>query len=849
MPSDQSSSDDVEGYISQAAKARGIDPKVALRVAQSEGLNKYSGDSGSSFGPFQLHYGGIAPGGNAVSGLGDEFTKATGKHAGNPSTVRDQIDFALDHAAQNGWGAFHGAARAGIKPYAGIQKQAAVDLFGSSWEAAPAKATAPAQATKSAAPQQAEPDLFSSSWEAVPAQQAQGTATPSPAAIAPTAPLGINESVRALGTGIPIVGGLLNKANAATNALLAPALNPMFAPNEQLQGGTIQERYTNALAQQNAMDIASQQQHPSATTALNIAGAVGGTIPAMMAAPAAFGISRAPLLARSLLSGLTGAGVNTADVLARHGYDPDELKNAAATGLAFGMGGPAVGALAGEGVSALTNLAARTTPAARWMANALTGTGTTPQEASTSIQGMGPQATIADINPTMQTRAGAVASLGTPETSGIKEFMTARHEGGDDRLSQAVERNLGPRPDVTALKENMLETARDAARPYYDQARTQGGPMDTTSLISDIDNQLGKVNPKGHKAAALNKARSLLTYETPIVGPDGKPTTITVPRDDPGMLHETRQELDDILYGVKRTGLMDGTSVDRAVTNTLSNVRGKLDDIIKTNPAMRRADEAFSEHMENINAVDEGTDLFKPQNRIEDVRRSIQGKTPDQLQSMRQGALAAIHDAINNSRQGDLSGARSLLAKSSANRSKLDELFPNSGNMLDDLDSELAKRATEHQVLGQSATAERTAIRESLKPPQPGGQNGLPDVLSAIAGGHFAGGPGVAAGIAASRAYQSALQSMRNWQYQRLTGGLARGFTAVGPEQRAFLDQVQRAHATNALAASAAQKASTGANLLTRTLGPRGVNSLMTAFGQRPVLSVYPQSGNALSQP
>src|SRR5215467_14123477 len=52
----------VSNYIRQAAIARGIDPDTAVAVANTEGLNTYIGDNNSSFGPFQLHYGG---------GLGD----------------------------------------------------------------------------------------------------------------------------------------------------------------------------------------------------------------------------------------------------------------------------------------------------------------------------------------------------------------------------------------------------------------------------------------------------------------------------------------------------------------------------------------------------------------------------------------------------------------------------------------------------------------------------------------------------------------------------------------------------------------------------------------------------------
>lgn len=95
-------------YIVESARRRNIDPNVALRVARAEGLNQYTGDEGSSFGPFQLHYGNVAKGGNAVGGLGDVFTQRTGLDARDPRTWRQQVDFSLDEAAKSGWGPWHG---------------------------------------------------------------------------------------------------------------------------------------------------------------------------------------------------------------------------------------------------------------------------------------------------------------------------------------------------------------------------------------------------------------------------------------------------------------------------------------------------------------------------------------------------------------------------------------------------------------------------------------------------------------------------------------------------------------------------------------------------------------------
>lgn len=109
-------SSETEAYIREAAAKRGIDPNVAVAVARSEGLHKYVGDQGTSFGPFQLHYKNNIPG-LSNAGLGDEFTRRTGLDARDPSTVKQQIDFALDQAMKSGWGAWHGWK--GL-PFAGI---------------------------------------------------------------------------------------------------------------------------------------------------------------------------------------------------------------------------------------------------------------------------------------------------------------------------------------------------------------------------------------------------------------------------------------------------------------------------------------------------------------------------------------------------------------------------------------------------------------------------------------------------------------------------------------------------------------------------------------------------------
>ncbi|MFB9947347.1 phage tail length tape measure family protein [Rhizobium puerariae] len=111
---------DVASYIAQAASQRGIDPNVALSVARSEGgLSSWNMQSGifksgvqePSYGPFQLYMGG---------GLGNEFQRRTGLDPRLAANGPAGVDFALDHAAKNGWGAWYGARNTGIGNWQGI---------------------------------------------------------------------------------------------------------------------------------------------------------------------------------------------------------------------------------------------------------------------------------------------------------------------------------------------------------------------------------------------------------------------------------------------------------------------------------------------------------------------------------------------------------------------------------------------------------------------------------------------------------------------------------------------------------------------------------------------------------
>lgn len=117
----------IEAYIRQAAQRRGIDPDVAVRVATSEGglhnpfrhgegpaprsQDPRYGNLENSYGPFQLYVSGHG------AGLGD---RALAAGVDPQKNWQGGVDYALNEAAQKGWGQWYGARNTGISNMAGI---------------------------------------------------------------------------------------------------------------------------------------------------------------------------------------------------------------------------------------------------------------------------------------------------------------------------------------------------------------------------------------------------------------------------------------------------------------------------------------------------------------------------------------------------------------------------------------------------------------------------------------------------------------------------------------------------------------------------------------------------------
>lgn len=223
-------------YIRERAAAYGINPEVALRVARSEGLGTFqssvpkTGKGGyngreDSWGAFQLYMGG---------GLGNQFQKETGLDPRDPKNEKAGIDFALKHAAKNGWGAFHGAANTGIGAWDGIGKDAAAKASqtqvlqhtGGSSTGMDPEALTPSMHVGRNTPDELTPAFGPYTVpEPEPPATAVAAAAPTPAAAeAPAAGKGFGEG---LGDAFSGLGSALGKSAGAGTGSVGSTLIPM----------------------------------------------------------------------------------------------------------------------------------------------------------------------------------------------------------------------------------------------------------------------------------------------------------------------------------------------------------------------------------------------------------------------------------------------------------------------------------------------------------------------------------------------------------------------------------------------------------------------------------------------
>lgn len=283
--------------------------------------------------------------------------------------------------------------------------------------------------------------------------------------------------VRSFSRGVPIVGGLLNKADAATDAALAPIMNPLFPEKEQLKGN-FGERYKQALKTQEGEDAAFAEKHPYVSTAGEIAGGIGGLGAAALTGPGAtaLGLTAKTLPGMMAAGAASGAGIGALDTAARGG-DPTE---GAIYGGAAGAAGPVVGKAVGAALKPIARLAgAALSPeseAASQVRDALTrdaGKGMSPAEWQ-AAERRGQPVALMDIGSRATQRLARQASNFSPEAQEkLAETTQGRYLTQNTRTADWLA-EISNYPDAHATQQALDRTSKAVNRQFYKDAMAKG---------------------------------------------------------------------------------------------------------------------------------------------------------------------------------------------------------------------------------------------------------------------------------------------------------------------------------------------------------------------------------------
>jgi hypothetical protein len=540
--------------------------------------------------------------------------------------------------------------------------------------------------------------------------------------------LSADNAARSFATGVPIIGGALNKLDAATNATLAPILDPLL-PNsfQKLPGQTWNERYQQALGIQNAKDSAFENEHPYADAGLNVAGAVGGMVPAIIAAPTAFGAGGGGLIGRTLWSGASGAGIGGADSAVRSNGDPGAAIRGAIVGGGTGLIAPLAGKAIGAGWQRLRDFRAARAAAQASGVNrgtlstigrAVRDDGLDPATVGQRMGELGPDAMMMDLGPNLQRQAGALAATPGRGQEIVRSAIVNRQAGSGSRIGSALDDALGQPADTLALADDIVARRANAAKPLYQKAYEEGSDG---VWSPELERMAGSpmFADAMRRAAATGQDRAILdgfgSFNPRVsISQDGRISFNQAKAGGSPLYPDlqywdyVKRNLDDVAGEAKRAGRAEQASI---ATSLASRLRYELDSAV---PSYKAARDAYSGPSAILDAMDEGQGVFRNSYTPGQLRQKLATMNDAEKEAFTQGARAQVADVMGTARN-DALAARSTFQKG-YNRDKLEMLVgkDEADRMLRAVDAEATFARTQHVVAGNSETAARSAAMREI---------------------------------------------------------------------------------------------------------------------------------------
>jgi hypothetical protein len=520
----------------------------------------------------------------------------------------------------------------------------------------------------------------------------------------------IHTAAGGLFEGVPIAGPIIREGLNQIPAAIAAGLTGQY--------------YDDVLKRLHETDAAEKKANPGIDKAAQITGGVVGTVPAILAAPELFGAGGGSMLARSLISGLTGGGIGAADAHVRSGGDSEKTRWGAIEGGLLGLGAPLAGEIIGAGVKATAQggkaltrallgeevaskpardiLADLTRASRKWLAKV-----SDPDmlaAARDRFDKFGSETMFADILPEWR----GVAKSGAAQESTRSKVVGPLNERGSmagARLKSDFETNFGPDP-VPSTIEGELKAGQERVKSQYRPMVEERPPFDSTPIAEHLD-KLIPYRRGGEQSDLLNIRNMLNDF--------GKDTVSS----DPAIAYETRRAIDRILK----------TADDPEVLETLRGVRGMLDErLARSASGVKELDAQFAELgrqreglLQGQSVLVDGPRAMRP---AELQEKLVTGAEPQgtligpsaESARMRQGTLGDIYRAVGTE-ASDMNALRKIVrGKGDWNREKLGMMFgPEKADAsLNAIDREALFADTANGVTSAADTARQAGFEKYL---------------------------------------------------------------------------------------------------------------------------------------
>ncbi|MBY3597573.1 hypothetical protein [Rhizobium bangladeshense] len=513
----------------------------------------------------------------------------------------------------------------------------------------------------------------------------------------------------------------LSVARTATGGLIEgiPIIGPIIrGGTERAAAATIaafsEETYDQVMDRIREANKAEKEANPKIDMAAQITGGVAGTIPAIMAAPVAFGAGGGSLLARSGASALTGMAMGGTDAAVRSRGDLGDTAWGAGSGLVMGAAGPAVGAAVGKGFKSLIDAgrnlrvarAAGMEPQAlKYLSRAVRDDGLDAAGLPARFAHMGPEAMLADLGPNLQKQAGAIAATPGRGQEIVRSALEDRAAGANARLAQTIDETTGRNIVPSEIQADIAGNQRSFT-PLYREAFREARPYDLEPIASALEVDINRL--RGPAQARLRQVRNMLNV-----------ADSNVLSNDPGVMFQTRQAIDGILK----------TEVDPKVISALTEARQMLDDgLTRAVPRIKEVDAGYAELARQDEALTRGQQVLdsgrtapRPSELVDEVERGVQ---PQGMQigpsavplRLSQGARAEIDRIVGTNSNDIVAMNRLIKGEGDWNRARLATLFgpEKADRLFKVLENERIYADTANTVTRNSESAARLAAQNEL---------------------------------------------------------------------------------------------------------------------------------------